>query len=138
MNAERVRTVQLDWCTDHDPNKLHDAVAATADYYGRATAAHLNIMVQTIIAVGPGGGWPVLRFWGPASQIDVLIRAYTNDYADVDGDPYFYDEKPKRHTVNGKTSDEGWAYGTTHDYDCPACQDTPFTASPRSETYWSS
>ena len=24
-----------------------------------------------------------------------------------------------------------------HTMDCPACQDTPFTLSPRSETYWS-
>ena len=25
-----------------------------------------------------------------------------------------------------------------HTMDCPGCQDTPFTSSPRSETYWSS
>jgi hypothetical protein len=45
-----------------------------------------------------------------------------------------------RHTVNGKTSDEGWPYGTTHDYTCPACvaSGSSFLASPRSETYWSS
>lgn len=42
------------------------------------------------------------------------------------------------HTVMGKTSEDGWPYGTTHDYDCPGCQDTPFLISPRSETYWSS
>jgi hypothetical protein len=29
-------------------------------------------------------------------------------------------------------------YGRTHDTDCPGCQNTSFTASPRSETYWSS
>jgi hypothetical protein len=29
-------------------------------------------------------------------------------------------------------------YGETHDMDCPGCVDTPFTASPRSETYWAS
>lgn len=46
-------------------------------------------------------------------------------------------EKPV-HTVDGKTSEDGWPYGTTHDYDCPGCVDTPFLASPRSETYWSS
>lgn len=45
----------------------------------------------------------------------------------------------KVHTVGGKPiPPEGVPYGTTHDYDCPACQDTPFTASPRSETYWAS
>lgn len=33
---------------------------------------------------------------------------------------------------------EGWPYGALHDPDCPACIDTPYTASPRSETYWSS
>jgi hypothetical protein len=43
------------------------------------------------------------------------------------------------HTVRGKPiGPEGAPYGTTHDMDCPSCQDTPFTASPRSETYWSS
>jgi hypothetical protein len=42
------------------------------------------------------------------------------------------------HTVGGKTSAEGWAYGVTHDMDCPGCKDTPFLISPRSETYWSS
>ncbi len=43
------------------------------------------------------------------------------------------------HTVHGKAiGPEGVPYGTTHDMDCPACQDTPFTASPRSETYWAS
>lgn len=43
-----------------------------------------------------------------------------------------------RHTVRGQTSENGWPYGVTHDMDCPACQDTPFTLSPRSETYWAS
>lgn len=45
-----------------------------------------------------------------------------------------------RHTVRGQTSDEGWAYGTTHDMDCPACvaSGSSFLASPRSETYWAS
>ncbi len=33
---------------------------------------------------------------------------------------------------------KGIPYGTTHDMDCPGCINTPFTASPRSETYWSS
>lgn len=43
------------------------------------------------------------------------------------------------HTVRGKAiGPEGVPYGTTHDMDCPACQGTPFTASPRSETYWAS
>lgn len=44
------------------------------------------------------------------------------------------------HTVRGQTSTTGWPYGTPHDYDCPACvaSGTSFTASPRSETYWSS
>lgn len=45
---------------------------------------------------------------------------------------------PPVHTVRGKTSAEGWAYGVTHDMDCPGCKNTPFTASPRSETYWAS
>lgn len=43
------------------------------------------------------------------------------------------------HTVRGRAiGPEGVPYGTTHDMDCPACQGTPFTASPRSETYWAS
>lgn len=33
---------------------------------------------------------------------------------------------------------DGIPYGQTHDMDCPGCKDTPFTASPRSETYWAS
>ncbi len=45
-----------------------------------------------------------------------------------------------RHTVRGETSENGWPYGVTHDMDCPAClaSGASFTASPRSETYWSS
>lgn len=43
------------------------------------------------------------------------------------------------HTVRGREiGPEGSPYGVTHDMDCPGCRDTPFTASPRSETYWSS
>lgn len=43
------------------------------------------------------------------------------------------------HTVRGlPIPAEGLPYGTTHDMDCPACQGTSFTASPRSETYWAS
>lgn len=43
------------------------------------------------------------------------------------------------HTVRGEPiGPEGAPYGTTHDMSCPGCQSTPFTASPRSETYWSS
>ena len=43
------------------------------------------------------------------------------------------------HTVRGKViGPEGSPYGVTHDMDCPGCKDTSFTASPRSETYWSS
>ncbi len=44
------------------------------------------------------------------------------------------------HTVGGKTSTEGWAYGTTHDMACPAClaSGSSYTSSPRSETYWAS
>lgn len=45
----------------------------------------------------------------------------------------------KTHTIAGKpVGPEGSPYGVTHDYDCPGCADIPFTASPRSETYWSS
>ena len=43
------------------------------------------------------------------------------------------------HTYRGQPiGPEGLPYGTPHDYDCPGCIDTPFTLSPRSETYWSS
>ncbi len=43
------------------------------------------------------------------------------------------------HTVRGgKPAAEFGGYGVTHDMDCPGCQGTSFTASPRSETYWSS
>lgn len=43
------------------------------------------------------------------------------------------------HTVRGVTAGpEGWAYGVTHDFDCPGCAGTSYTASPRSESYWSS
>jgi hypothetical protein len=43
------------------------------------------------------------------------------------------------HTVKGgKPASIYGGYGVTHDMDCPGCQDTSFTASPRSETYWSS
>lgn len=47
--------------------------------------------------------------------------------------------KPQ-HKVKGvyKHSQVMWQYGERHDMDCPACQDTPFTLSPRSETYWAS
>ncbi len=45
------------------------------------------------------------------------------------------------HTIGGKPINDvtnPGAYGRTHDMDCPACVSIPFTASPRSETYWSS
>lgn len=44
------------------------------------------------------------------------------------------------HTYRGETIVEGLPYGVPHDYDCPACiaSGASFTASPRSETYWSS
>ena len=45
----------------------------------------------------------------------------------------------KDHTVRGgKPAAQFGAYGVTHDMDCPGCEGTSFTASPRSETYWSS
>jgi len=44
-----------------------------------------------------------------------------------------------KHTVKGgKPASIYGGYGVTHDMDCPGCKDTSFTASPRSETYWSS
>ena len=44
-----------------------------------------------------------------------------------------------RHTVRGGLDARlHGGYGVTHDMDCPGCQGVPFTASPRSETYWSS
>lgn len=48
------------------------------------------------------------------------------------------DAKPV-HTRGGK-ADGPWAYGMTHDMDCPACvaSGSSYTASPRSESYWSS
>jgi len=43
------------------------------------------------------------------------------------------------HTVRGEPiGPDGVPYGTTHDYDCPGCAGTAYTASPRSETYWAS
>jgi hypothetical protein len=45
------------------------------------------------------------------------------------------------HTIGGKVIDHATnpgTYGRTHDMDCPGCAGTSFTASPRSETYWSS
>lgn len=46
---------------------------------------------------------------------------------------------PAVHTVRGlPIPPEGLPYGTTHDMNCPGCAGTPFLASPRSETYWSS
>lgn len=47
------------------------------------------------------------------------------------------------HTIGGKVIDHDTnpgTYGRTHDMDCPAClaSGSSFTASPRSETYWSS
>ncbi len=47
----------------------------------------------------------------------------------------------KAHTIEGKPINDDTnpgAYGRVHDMDCPGCINTPFTASPRSETYWSS
>lgn len=52
----------------------------------------------------------------------------------------YYREGPrKEHWALGEPIDlDGVPYGFPHDLDCPGCVDTPFTASPRSETYWSS
>jgi len=44
-----------------------------------------------------------------------------------------------QHLRQGKPAPpEGWPYGALHDPDCPACIGTAYTASPRSESYWSS
>lgn len=42
-----------------------------------------------------------------------------------------------QHKIRGEIGAKG-EYGQRHDMDCPGCQDTPFTLSPRSETYWAS
>ena len=53
-------------------------------------------------------------------------------YIDYDGN------LQPQHKSHGEWGHEQsrWDYGRTHDMDCPGCQDTPFTLSPRSETYW--
>lgn len=63
-------------------------------------------------------------------------RHFSDEYIAYMGGPI---EAVPVHTVRGKPiGPEGSPYGVTHDMDCPGCVDTPFTASPRSETYWSS
>jgi len=49
-----------------------------------------------------------------------------------------YGENPP-HLVRGQ-ADGPWPYGTTHDYNCPACvySGSSYLTSPRSETYWAS
>ena len=44
------------------------------------------------------------------------------------------------HTIGGQPigPDNPGEYGRTHDFKCPGCQSSSFTASPRSETYWAS
>lgn len=44
------------------------------------------------------------------------------------------------HTIGGRPigPDNPGHYGRTHDFNCPGCIDTPYTISPRSETYWAS
>ena len=46
--------------------------------------------------------------------------------------------EPKHTVKGGKPAAIYGGYGVTHDMDCPGCEGTSFTASPRSETYWSS
>jgi hypothetical protein len=70
--------------------------------------------------------------WTGTEDYDAMTRKGLDEVPTVDCGPV--------HTVGGKTSVEGWPYGTTHDADCPACvaSGSSFTASPRSETYWAS
>jgi hypothetical protein len=79
-----------------------------------------------IFAEGEDGDATVVRL-----SLDE-VRALVADLAErIPAEP--------KHTRNGK-ADGPWPYGTTHDMDCPACvaSGSSFTASPRSETYWSS
>ena len=114
---------------------------------------------DAVIAAGPAGlavsaGRVVARDDGAYDLIldpDVLFAGTVGGFLDAMGAPdvdggdlgnYGADSPAGRdvfpvHTRNGK-ADGPWDYGMTHDMDCPGCKDTPFTASPRSETYWSS
>jgi hypothetical protein len=66
-----------------------------------------------------------------ATEAEALISDLRQRIAPVESTPV--------HTVRGgKPAAEFGAYGVPHDMDCPGCQGTSFTASPRSEAYWAS
>jgi hypothetical protein len=48
-------------------------------------------------------------------------------------------DHPNEHWSRGlPIGEEGIPYGQNHDADCPGCLGTPWAASPRSDSYWSS
>jgi len=75
----------------------------------------------------------------PLDDSDICLNCKQEFDRHAESDIHGSLDCPTVHTVRGlPIGPEGVAYGTTHDMSCPACQDTPFTASPRSETYWAS
>lgn len=74
------------------------------------------------------------------SNPDALCRYCMQHQRDHAADCVVRKARPfASHRVRGKPiGPEGIPYGQVHDTNCPPCSDTPWTASPRSETYWSS
>ena len=58
-----VTHVDLDWADPEDP-------------YAERFARRNFLAVQTMRESGPGGGWPVLRFYGVQWRIDKLVKDY--------------------------------------------------------------
>jgi len=87
--------------------------------------------------------------WALVEDLTTRVSPRRDAAGDTDGDikPLLVDlgpiTDPAIHTIGGKPINDltnPGSYGVTHDMDCPACVagGSSFTASPRSETYWSS
>ncbi len=68
--------IDLDFCYDTGES-LTEALAALTAYLPGVTAS----VVQE---VGPGGGWPVVRFEGPAPALVVALAGYNGEDATLE------------------------------------------------------
>lgn len=71
-----MRTVRLDWASEADPS---------------GNEAARQYMLSYARVVGSANGWPIVEFFGSFEGIDRLVREYSHDLEDVDGDHFFYD-----------------------------------------------
>jgi len=55
--------LDLDWANENDP-------------IGISAAFRLDLARETLVEVGPGGGWPIIRFSGEFNKLNTLRNEY--------------------------------------------------------------